>query len=198
MKNLKVSFDKSIQMDSNKIFLDNKKQIVFVGRSNVGKSSLMNSIFNSKNLVKTSSTPWKTKTANLFLINNKYHFVDLPGYWFAKLWQEQKEKLDNLISWYLEEFRFDIKKIVIVLDSRVWPTKTDIDMFKFLSDFEIPLIFVLNKIDKLSNNEINKSIIHTQDLFFWQKIMEVSAKNWKWVKKLTMDLIESLNSKILK
>ena len=85
MKNLEVVFDKSISIESNKVSFDNKKQIVFVGRSNVGKSSLMNAIFQKKDLVKTSSLPGKTKLANIFKVNNKYDFVDLPGYGFAKL-----------------------------------------------------------------------------------------------------------------
>lgn len=192
MKNLEVSFDKSISIDSTKVSIDNKKQVVFVGRSNVGKSSIMNAIFQSKDLVKTSSLPGKTKLANLFIVNNKYNFVDLPGYWFAKLGQEQKEKLDSLISWYLEEFRRDIRKIVIVLDSKIGPTDKDIDMYKFLWTFGIPLIFVLNKIDRLSNNEISKSVFHTQDIFFWQKVVTTSAKNNIWIDELRKELMESL------
>lgn len=192
MKNLEVVFDKSISIESNKVSFDNKKQIVFVGRSNVGKSSLMNAIFQKKDLVKTSSLPWKTKTANIFKVNNKYEFVDLPGYWFAKLGQIQKDKLDALISWYLEEFRFDIKKIVVVLDSKLGPTETDIDMFKFIGEFQVPLIFVLNKIDKLSNNDIFKSIKHTEWIFFWQRVVAVSAKNNIWIDELRKELMESL------
>lgn len=192
MKNLEVSFDKSISIDSSKVSFDNKKQIAFVWRSNVGKSSLMNAIFQSKDLVKTSSLPWKTKLANLFKVNNKYHFVDLPGYWFAKLGQIQKDKLDALISWYLEEFRYDLKKIVIVLDSKLGPTETDIDMFKFLTEFGIPLIFVLNKVDKLSNNEITKSVLHTQELFFWQRVVTTSAKKNIWIDELRRELMDSL------
>ncbi len=192
MKNLEVVFDKSISIESNKVSFDNKKQIVFVGRSNVWKSSLMNAIFQKKDLVKTSSLPGKTKLANLFQVNHKFHFVDLPGYGFAKLGQEQKAKLDALISWYLEEFRLDIKKIVVVLDSKLGPTDTDIDMYKFLQEFQVPLIFVLNKIDKLSNNDIFKSIKHTEWIFFWQRIVATSAKNNTWVDELRKELMESL------
>jgi len=152
----------------------------------------MNAIFKSKNLVKTSSLPWKTKSANLFSVNNKYYFVDLPGYWFAKLGKIQKEKLDSLISWYLEEFSYYIKKIVIVLDSKIWPTYTDIDMFKFLQDFWIPLIFVLNKIDKLRNDEIQKSLSYTQDMFFGQRVVAASAKKNIWIDELRKELMESL------
>lgn len=195
MKNLEVKFNKSISIESEKVSLDNKKQVVFIWRSNVWKSSLMNAIFKSKDLVKTSSMPWKTKTANLFRVDNKYDFVDLPGYWFAKLWQEQKAKLDALISWYIEEFSYDIKKIVIVLDSKIWPTQSDIDMFNYLQELQIPLIFVLNKIDKLSNNEINKSLLHTRELFFWQEIIWTSAKNNINIDELRKILIEILKQK---
>lgn len=195
MKNLEVVFEKSIWIDYKKVVLNTKKQIIFIWRSNVWKSSLMNSIFKSKSLVKTSSMPGKTRTANIFKVNNKYEFVDLPGYWFAKLWQIQKEKIDSLINWYIEEFRFDIKKIVIVLDCKIWPTESDIDMFKYLWDFEIPLVFVLNKIDKLSNNEIKKSLEYTQELFFWQQVKCVSARKNIWVQELTRELIEVLKQK---
>lgn len=192
MKITSVSFDKSISIESDKVYLDNRKQIVFVWRSNVGKSSLMNSIFLKKDLVKTSSLPGKTKTANIFRVNNKYDFVDLPGYWFAKLWKEHQKKLDDLISWYLEEFKLDIKRLVIVLDSKLWPTQIDIDMFKFIQEFGIPLVFVLNKIDKLSNNEITKSLTHTQEILFWQKIFTLSAKKGDWVNELLRFLWEDL------
>ena len=192
MKITNVLFDKSISIDSDKVYFDNKKQIVFVWRSNVGKSSLMNSIFEKKDLVKTSSLPGKTKTANLFTVNNKFHFVDLPGYWFAKLWKEHQKKLDDLISWYLEEFKHDIKRLVVVLDSKLGPTQIDIDMFKFIQEFEIPLTFVLNKTDKLSNNEVFKSLKHTQDIFFGQKVFTVSAKKGDWVWELLKFLGESL------
>lgn len=192
MKITSVSFDKSISIESDKVYLDNRKQIVFVWRSNVGKSSLMNSIFWKKDLVKTSSLPGKTKTANIFRVNNKYDFIDLPGYWFAKLWKENQKKLDDLISWYLEEFKLDIKRLVIVLDSKLWPTQIDIDMFKFIQEFGIPLVFVLNKIDKLSNNEITKSLTHTQEILFWQKIFTLSAKKGDWVNELLRFLWEDL------
>lgn len=192
MKITSVSFDKSISIESDKVYLDNRKQIVFVWRSNVGKSSLMNSIFEKKDLVKTSSLPGKTKTANLFTVNNKFHFVDLPGYWFAKLWKEHQKKLDDLISWYLEEFKHDIKRLVVVLDSKLGPTQIDIDMFKFIQEFGIPLVFVLNKIDKLSNNEITKSLNHTQEILFWQKIFTLSAKKGDWVNELLRFLWEDL------
>jgi len=75
-----VEFSRSVAINAEKVFLDNKKEVIFIGRSNVGKSSLMNALFNKKDLVKTSSRPGKTKLANIFIVNKKYNFTDLPGY----------------------------------------------------------------------------------------------------------------------
>ena len=119
MKNLEVVFDKSISIESNKVSFDNKKQIVFVGRSNVGKSSLMNALFQKKDLVKTSSLPGKTKLANIFKVNNKYDFVDLPGYWFAKLGIISRDKIDALISWYTEARSMYLKRAIMIIDSKL-------------------------------------------------------------------------------
>ena len=98
-----VKFSKSIWLGTTDYYFDNNKEVVFVWRSNMWKSSIMNSLFEKKDLVKTSSKPWKTRLANIFVVENKYFFTDLPGYWFAKLWKDLKEELDWLISWYLEE-----------------------------------------------------------------------------------------------
>jgi len=101
-----VEFYKSVWLWAKEVFFDDRKEIIFVWRSNVWKSSILNALFNKKDLVKTSAKPWKTKLANIFLVENKYYFTDLPGYWFAKLWKELKEELDWLISWYIEERKY--------------------------------------------------------------------------------------------
>lgn len=195
MKISSVVFSKSVSIESEQVFFDEKSQVVFIGRSNVGKSSLMNKIFHSKDLVKTSSMPGKTKLANLFLVNNKFYFTDLPWYGFAKLGEENKAKLDALISWYLEEFKFNIKKVVVVLDSKLGPTENDIDMYKYLQEFWVPLVFVLNKTDRLSKNEIFKAFAYTSQIFFGQKILTLSAKSGEGVRELEKDLFDSLTAK---
>lgn len=189
-----VVFEKSVSINDEKIYLDERKEIIFVWRSNVWKSSTLNNIFNKKNLVKTSSKPWKTKTANLFLVNGKYYFTDLPGYWFAKLWQELKESLDSLISWYLEERKRNIKKVFILIDSKIWAQKTDIDMYKYLLELEIPVLVILSKIDKLSKNEILKARKETSEVFFWQKIIEVSNTKKMWFQDLEKEIKNSLTN----
>lgn len=119
MKIVNVEFLKSVSIRDEKIYFDPRNEIVFVGRSNVGKSSLLNTLFNKKGLVHTSSLPGKTRTANIFFVNNKYYFTDMPGYGFAKMGKEKRDELDALISWYLEERKAYIKNVVMILDCKI-------------------------------------------------------------------------------
>lgn len=187
-----VSFLKSVSINSKEIFFDEKPEIVFVGRSNVWKSSLMNTIFDKKDLVKTSAKPWKTRLANIFVADKKYYFTDLPWYWFAKLWKELKWELDALISWYLEERRRNIKLVVILIDSRLWAQEKDIDMYKYLLDLWLNVVIVISKIDKLSNNELFKCTTSVSKDFFWQQIIPVSSLNNLWIDELEKALKKAL------
>lgn len=177
MKLTDVKFYKSIWLNSEEVYFDDKKEVVFVGRSNMWKSSLMNTIFQKKDLVKTSSKPGKTRLANLFLVENKYYFTDLPGYGFAKLWKDLREELDWLISWYLEERRNSIKKVVILVDSKLWAQESDLEMYRYILDLELPVLIVLSKSDKLSKTELFKSLAHAKEQFFGQEIIPVSSKS---------------------
>lgn len=179
-----VNFYRSVTLDSQDVFFEKKKEIAFVWRSNVGKSSLMNTIFWKKDLVRTSSKPWKTREANLFVVNNKYYFTDLPWYWFAKLWKDLKEGLDSLISWYLEERKHSIKCVVILVDSRLGTQEKDLEMYKYLLELDLPVLVVLSKIDKLSNNEVSKSLASTTKDFFWQTVIPVSSNTQAWIHEL--------------
>ena len=177
MKLTDVKFYKSIWLNSEEVYFDDKKEVVFVGRSNMWKSSLMNTIFQKKDLVKTSSKPGKTRLANLFLVENKYYFTDLPGYGFAKLGKNLREELDWLISWYLEERRNSIKKVVILVDSKLWAQESDLEMYRYILDLELPVLIVLSKSDKLSKTELFKSLAHAKEQFFGQEIIPVSSKS---------------------
>lgn len=190
-----VKFYKSISLWNSEVFFEEKKEIIFVGRSNVGKSSIMNSIFQKKDLVKTSSRPGKTTLVNLFIVENKYYLTDLPWYGFAKLWKEHKDELDWLISWYIEERKKNIKSVVMLIDSKLWAQQKDIDMYKYLLELEIPVTIVLSKIDKLWKDQIQKSIFHTKDNFFWQEVFAVSSFNKIWLKELEKHLKFILVSK---
>ena len=179
-----VKFKESISINNDRVFFDEKKEIVFIWRSNVWKSSLLNAIFQKKDLVKTSSTPWKTRTANLFLVNNKFYFTDLPGYWFAKLWKELNEQLDALISWYLEEKRANIKAVFVLIDSKIWIQESDINIYKYILEMELPVFFVLSKIDKINKNDLEKRKRELKEVFFWQNIFCVSSEKKIWINEL--------------
>lgn len=187
-----VKFHKSISINDTKIFLEERSEVVFVWRSNVGKSTIMNTLFGKKDLVKTSAKPGKTRLANQFIVDKKYFFTDLPGYGFAKMWKHMKEDLDALISWYIEERRSNIKAVVVLLDSRHGPQQSDVDMYKYLTDLSIPMFIVLSKTDKLSKNDINKSKFHAEKMFFWQNVFPVSATKKEGLKELVSALKKQL------
>ncbi len=195
MKLRDVKFYKSVWLWSTEVFIDERKEVVFVGRSNVGKSSIMNALFEKKDLVKTSSKPGKTKLANLFLVENKYYLTDLPWYWFAKLGKNLKDQLDWLISWYLEERAEYIKKVVILIDSKLWAQQVDLDMYKYILDLELPVTIILSKVDKLWNNEVAKSQAHAKKEFFGQEIISVSSIKKTWIKELEKSIKKALLEK---
>ena len=188
-----VKFYKSVWLRNEEVYFDDKKEIVFVWRSNMWKSSLMNALFQKKDLVKTSSKPWKTRLANLFLVENKYYFTDLPGYGFAKLWKELREELDWLISWYLEERKDSIKKVVMLVDSRLWPQDSDFEMYQYILELGLPVLIVLSKADRLSKSEQKKAENYTKQKFFWQEILSISSKTKLWIPDLEKILKNSLN-----
>ena len=128
---------------------DGKPQIAFIGRSNVGKSTMINSLVGQKKLVKTSSTPGRTQQINLFLINRKYYIADLPGYGFVKKSQQLREQLFNLINWYLFEGQYQQHRIVLVIDAKVGLTEDDTEILDAFRHEQKSVIVVANKIDKV-------------------------------------------------
>ena len=137
---------------------DGKPQIAFIGRSNVGKSSVINALTNQKDLARTSSTPGRTQQINLFLINGSFYLVDLPGYGFAQMSQEGQDQLQELIRWYLWESGYKQKKIVLIIDAKVGPTVNDLEMLRTLEEYNKEVIVVANKVDKLKNSERTKQL----------------------------------------
>lgn len=137
--------------------LTNLPEIAFVGRSNVGKSSLINALTNRRKLVKVSGTPGKTRLVNFFLINNKFYFVDLPGYGYAKISKVEKENWGKVIEDYLTG-RSPLVRIVLLIDCRRKPSEDDVLMLNWIKHFGYKTIIVATKIDKLKRSEIDKSI----------------------------------------
>ncbi len=136
-----------------KSLIKDKKQIAFVGRSNVGKSSLINMLVDNKKMAKTSSTPGRTRLVNYFLINNDFYFVDLPGYGYAKASKELSSKWQGLIEPYLVDNE-NLKLVCVLVDIRHEPNEYDIQMLRFLNYYRIPFIVIATKADKLSKSQV--------------------------------------------
>ena len=132
--------------------IDSKPQIAFVGRSNVGKSSLINAVLNRKHLVKTSATPGKTQLINFFIINSQFYFVDLPGYGFARAPKNVVDTWAPMLEEYLRETP-QLRAVVVLLDMRREPDERDARLVAWLDHYSIPAIYTLTKADKLNRQE---------------------------------------------
>jgi GTP-binding protein len=133
------------------------KEVIFCGRSNIGKSSLINKLLNKKSLARTSKKPGKTATINFYKIDNSFYFVDLPGYGYAKTSFAEKQKWANLINNYINSER-NFALFVQILDIRHDPTEQDFEMLSFLNLKNLPFLILLNKADKLKKNECEQRI----------------------------------------
>ena len=131
-------------------------EYAFIGRSNVGKSSLINRLANNKTLAKTSSTPGKTLLINHFIINNEWYLVDLPGYGFAKIGKEGRENLEKMIKGYVIN-REELINLFVLVDSRLEPQKIDLEFIEFLGENGVPFSIVFTKADKMSNNQMKRN-----------------------------------------
>lgn len=170
--------------------LDNRNEVAFVGRSNVGKSSIINSLTNRKKLAKVSGTPGKTRLVNFFLINNDFYLVDLPGYGYAKVSKSEKDSWGKTIEMYLTE-REQLKRIVLLVDSRHKPTGDDILMYEWAKHFGYDVVVVATKSDKLKNSEFKKNekiIKETLKLKEEDKFYFFSSLNKKGIETLIDNL----------
>ncbi|MCH8872134.1 YihA family ribosome biogenesis GTP-binding protein [candidate division KSB1 bacterium] len=178
MKITSVEFIKSVE-NFDHIPKDNLKEVAFAGRSNVGKSSLINCLLNRKKIARTSSTPGKTRQLNYFKINQKIYFVDLPGYGFAKAPKTERVQWRRLIENFLTQSP-NLKGVVSIIDSRIGPTKLDLQLLEWLKNLNIPIILVATKSDKLSKsallNQVRKYLNQLND-FKLKQIIPFSAIN---------------------
>ncbi len=131
-------------------------EIVLAGRSNVGKSTFINSLFNRKGIAKTSSTPGKTRTINYYLIDKKNYIVDLPGFGYAKVSKKERAYWERLLITYFSENK-NISRVIHFVDARHKPTQLDILLNNYLIELGLPYIILLNKVDKLKQSEVVKA-----------------------------------------
>jgi GTP-binding protein len=153
---------------------DQRSEIAFCGRSNIGKSSLLNKLTESAGLARTSSTPGRTQTVNFFIINERIYFVDLPGYGYAKVPKTVKQTLGPMIEQYLQD-REQLKLVLMLVDSRMPPRDSDVMMKQWLDHHWIPNKVVLTKTDKLSNNELVHSLRQGAETLNTKEIIAFSA-----------------------
>ena len=135
----------------------NKPEFLLVGRSNVGKSSFINTLLNQKNLARISSRPGKTQTLNFYLVNDNFYLIDVPGYGYAAVNHEQQKKMGLMIEEYLEK-REEMKRVFMLVDFRMKPTENDVLMYQFLKYYNIPVTLVLTKADKVSTSKKERNL----------------------------------------
>ena len=153
MRFINVKFIKSASK-KDEFIVDELPQIAIVGRSNVGKSSLINLLTNNSKMAKTSSMPGRTRLVNYFNVNNQMSLVDLPGYGFAKASKNLTSAWDSVMNDYFTDNE-KLKLVLVLIDSRILPTELDMQMMDYLAEHEIPALIVMTKTDKLNRSEIN-------------------------------------------
>jgi GTP-binding protein len=153
---------------------DQRPEIAFCGRSNVGKSSLLNSLTNFRGLARTSSSPGRTQTINFFVINESMYFVDLPGYGYAKVSKTVRESWGPMIEDYLRN-REQLNLAVMIVDSRMAPTESDVMMKQWLDRCRIPTTVVLTKTDKISHNQLHQALRQGTQTLDTKEIIAFSA-----------------------
>ncbi len=178
---------------------DTKPEYAFIGRSNVGKSSLINMLTNHSKLAKTSSTPGKTLLINHFIINKEWYLVDLPGYGFAKRSKKEVDRLDQMIRGYILQ-REQLANVFVLVDIRLEPQKIDLEFIEWLGVSNIPFSIVFTKADKLSATKANQSVeAYKQKLLeTWEELPPIfmTSSEKKQGRDEVLGYIEQINKEL--
>jgi GTP-binding protein len=176
-------------------------EYAFIGRSNVGKSSLINMLTNRSKLAKTSSFPGKTQLINHFIINNNWYLVDLPGYGWAKVSKESRENWQKMIKAYLQQ-RQNLACVFLLIDSRHEPQKSDLDFIQLLGTIGVPFVLVFTKTDKQSSHKTQETIAAYKKTLLqtWEELppMFLTSAEEKKGRDEILDFIDSVNAGINK
>lgn len=172
-------------------------EYAFIGRSNVGKSSLINMLTGSKKLAKTSSTPGKTQLINHFLINQSWYLVDLPGYGWARVSKAAREKWGKMISYYLRN-RPNLACVFVLIDSRLEPQELDLDFIQLLGEMQVPFVLAFTKTDKQSGPKTDQHIKKFCDTLLdtWEELPQVfkTSSEIKIGRDEILNFIEEVNT----
>ena len=178
---------------------DNKPEYAFIGRSNVGKSSLINMLCNHKGLAKTSSTPGKTLLINYFIINNDWYIIDLPGYGFAKRSQRVQQQIDQMIRGYILQ-REQMVNLFVLIDSRLAPQKIDREFVDWLGISGIPFAIVFTKADKLSKSKAQENAKQWMNQLkdTWEELPPffITSSENKMGREEVLSYIEQINKEV--
>lgn len=178
---------------------DTKPEYAFIGRSNVGKSSLINMLTNNHRLAKTSATPGKTLLINHFLINREWYLVDLPGYGFAKRSKKEVQKLDQMIRGYILQ-RQQLVNVFVLVDIRLEPQKIDLEFMEWLGQSSIPFSIVYTKADKLSTLKVrnNVAVYEQKMLETWEEMPPsfITSAEKKQGRDEVLDYIAQINKQL--
>ena len=173
---------------------DGRMEFAFIGRSNVGKSSLINMLTNQKGLAKVSATPGKTQLINHFLINDRWYMVDLPGYGYARVSKDQRKGFSTMITRYILE-REQMTFLFLLVDSRHEPQKIDLEFIQFLGENAVPFGIVFTKCDKLSQNKVESGVALYRRVLkkTWDElpIMFLTSSEKKMGKEALLEFVES-------
>ena len=172
---------------------DNLPEVALSGRSNVGKSSLINTLLNRKNLARTSAQPGKTQTLNFYLVNHAFYLVDVPGYGYAKVSQKKREQFGIMIQDYLET-RANLQGLIILVDGRHEPTKNDVAMYNYALYLNIPILVVCTKIDKVKKSQQNQVLAILKrkldlnhdnvDVLTFSSVQKLHVQEvWQWIEQ---------------
>jgi len=176
---------------------DTKPEYAFIGRSNVGKSSLINMLTNHKRLAKTSATPGKTLLINHFIINNEWYLVDLPGYGYAKRSKTERAKLEQMISGYILQ-REQLTNVFVLVDIRLEPQQIDLEFIDWLGKSQVPFALVFTKADKLSAQKVQMQVeAYKQKLLeTWEELppLFVTSAEKKQGRDEVLSYIEGINN----
>lgn len=178
---------------------DTKPEYAFIGRSNVGKSSLINMLTNNKKLAKTSATPGKTLLINHFIINNEWYLVDLPGYGFAKRSKKEITKLEQMISGYILQ-REQLVNVFVLIDVRLEAQKIDLEFIQWLGESSVPFAIVFTKADKLSATKVSANVEAYKKVLLesWEELppIFVTSSEKKQGRDEVLDYIAQINEEV--
>lgn len=177
----------------------NKPEYAFIGRSNVGKSSLINMLTNKRQLAKTSSTPGKTITINHYVINDEWYLVDLPGYGFAQRSKKDREAWKVMLDDYIKN-RKNLISMFVLVDSRIEPQKIDLEFINHLGELQMPFTIIFTKVDKIKDAEFQRNLQVYKDKLAeeWEEIPQiiVTSSEKEVGKDEVLNLIEGFNQEL--